>query len=193
MLPRWQEAFPAAKSTRLEEAELQAGQSVLVWLRLIADVPPERQIALLHERLGQIAFVALSDIPNDQEAVAAFMAAARGYCNAHATAAILQQVADVVLQGGLWIGEGLMQRLLNVVEKITPAANGGSHDWAATLTEREKEVALAIADGRNNKEIGSQLGITERTVKAHVGTILNKLQVRDRLQLALVISGQHHH
>jgi len=193
MLPRWQEAFPKARAARLEAAAPQAGQPVLVWLRLVAGIPAERQIASLRERFGQIGFVVLSDIPNDQEAIAAFSAAARGYCNSHAASALLRQVADVVLQGGIWIGEGLMQRLLNVVEKITPAdktADINEQDWAAPLTEREREVALVIAEGQSNREIAARLGITERTVKAHVGMILNKLQVRDRLQLALVIKGR---
>lgn len=189
MLPRWKDAFPTARAVRLEKAEPQPGHPVLPWLRLAAGIPAERQIAFLRERFGQIGFVVLSDIPTDQEAIAAFSAAARGYCNSHAAAALLRQVADVVLQGGLWIGEDMMQRLLTVVEKI-PSSEKERQGWAGPLTEREREVALVIAEGQSNREIAARLGITERTVKAHVGMILNKLQVRDRLQLALVIKGR---
>ena len=60
---------------------------------------------------------------------------------------------------------------------------------ARTLTEREREVARAVARGAANKEIARELAITERTVKAHVGAILEKLGARDRLQLSLIVNG----
>jgi DNA-binding NarL/FixJ family response regulator len=50
-------------------------------------------------------------------------------------------------------------------------------------------VARAIAEGGSNKEIARRLGITERTVKLHVGAVLEKLGVRDRLQVALIVKG----
>jgi DNA-binding NarL/FixJ family response regulator len=100
-------------------------------------------------------------------------------------------VADVVLQGGLWIGESLMQRLLQGTARIPmPAPVGAPSDWAALLTEREREVALAVAEGASNKEVARRLSITERTVKAHAGAIFEKLGVRDRLQLSLVVHGR---
>ena len=83
-----------------------------------------------------------------------------------------------------------MQRLIGVVDAVPPPESAKLNDWAAPLTDREREVAATIAAGSSNKEIARQLGITERTVKAHVGAILEKLQVRDRLQLALLMSGR---
>ncbi len=68
-----------------------------------------------------------------------------------------------------------------------PVAEGAG--WAQTLTEREREVAKAVAQGASNKEIARQLDITERTIKAHVGAILEKLGARDRLQLSLIVNG----
>jgi DNA-binding NarL/FixJ family response regulator len=57
------------------------------------------------------------------------------------------------------------------------------------LTAREQETAALLARGASNKEIARQLDITERTVKAHVGAMLEKLGVRDRLRLSLIING----
>ncbi len=65
-----------------------------------------------------------------------------------------------------------------------------NHGWEEDLTERERETAHHIARGASNKEIARELGITERTVKAHVGAILEKLNLRDRLQIALRVNGQ---
>jgi DNA-binding NarL/FixJ family response regulator len=145
----------------------------------------------IRKRLGDVPIVVLSDQPTDEEALSCFAAGARGYCNTHATAELLRRVADVVLQGGLWIGESLMQRLLQGTARIPmPAPVGAPSDWAALLTEREREVALAVAEGASNKEVARRLSITERTVKAHAGAIFEKLGVRDRLQLSLVVHGR---
>ena len=78
-----------------------------------------------------------------------------------------------------------MKRLLSA--PMPKAALIINNMWASSLTEREFEVAKAVALGASNKEIATQLGITERTIKAHVGAVLEKLQVRDRLQLALLV------
>lgn len=120
------------------------------------------------------------------EALAVFSLAARGYCNAHAGKEVLQNVASVVAQGGLWIGESIMQRLLAAPIPVV-LVHSTSNAWSAQLTERELEVAKAVARGGSNKEIAAQLGVTERTIKAHVGAIFEKLKLRDRLQLALLV------
>ncbi|MCH8282968.1 MAG: helix-turn-helix transcriptional regulator, partial [Chloroflexi bacterium] len=63
-------------------------------------------------------------------------------------------------------------------------------DSLTILTERERAVALAVAEGRSNKEVARLLDITERTVKAHLGAAFRKLGVRDRMQLVLKLSRQ---
>ena len=60
--------------------------------------------------------------------------------------------------------------------------------WARHIDPRP--AVVIAARGSSNKEIAKALGITERTVKAHVGAILDKLQVRDRLQLSLIVNGR---
>jgi DNA-binding NarL/FixJ family response regulator len=59
----------------------------------------------------------------------------------------------------------------------------------AILSSREREVLALIAEGDGNKQIGKKLGLTEGTVKCHVGSILGKLQVEDRTQ-ALIVALQ---
>jgi len=165
-----------------------------VWLRLEQGVPVAVQMERLVPRLRLVPCVVLSDLPTDEEAIAAFSAGARGYCNTHAVAQVLTQIAAVVLQGGLWIGESLMQRLVSATSRVQAQASGAAAavgpSWSKGLTDREKEVAATLAAGASNKEIARALGITERTVKAHVGAILEKLHVRDRLQLSLVVNAQ---
>jgi len=189
LLPRWREAFPDATAANPGGAFPVPAGTAMVWLRLGKQGSVAGQVEAVRARIGALPLVILSSTPSDEEAMACFAAAARGYCNAHATAENLRQVAAVVLQGGLWIGESLMQRLLvatssATAKPVSPDEDAGP-DPLAVLTEREQTVAKAVATGASNKEIARQLGITERTIKAHVGAILEKLNVRDRLQLAL--------
>jgi len=165
--------------------------SEFVWLRLRAGLPVAEQVQRVRNFAGDAAIVVLSDTPSDDEGMAAFSASARGYCNSHASAEVLRQVATVVGQGGLWIGESLMARLLVGVNRLPPRAVSPSQVLQEKLTEREREVALAVSRGASNKEVARQLGITERTVKAHVSIIFTKLAVQDRLHLALRIRELH--
>lgn len=192
LLPRWRQAFPAAACAPLGSKRSSSSQPMTIWLRLRPGTTVAQQIAAVRQEFGGAAYVVLSDTPNDDEALAAFSSAARAYCNTHAGAEVLQKVAAVVSQGGVWIGEPLMQRLLAAPQHLPVPAATGEKDWTDVLTEREQEVARTIVAGASNKEIARQLGITERTVKAHVGAILDKLQVRDRLQLALLIRDRQY-
>jgi DNA-binding NarL/FixJ family response regulator len=60
-------------------------------------------------------------------------------------------------------------------------------DRLSALTTREMQIARAVAEGRGNRDIATQLGITEQTVKNHLTSIFEKVGVATRLQLALVI------
>ena len=196
MLPRWSEAFQEGRAGKVPTVKVgvKLVNADMIWLRLEQELPVAIQLERLAPKLRQIPCVVLSDRPTDEEALAAFAAGARGYCNTHAAAQMLIQVAAVVLQGGLWIGESLMQRLVGATNRLqalpSAAATEKNETWSKTLTDREEQVARTLAGGASNKEIARMLGITDRTVKAHVGAILEKLQVRDRLQLSLIVNGR---
>ena len=106
---------------------------------------------------GEARVIVLANHPDNEEALALFAVGIRGYCNAHATVANLRQVANVVRQGGLWIGETLMQRLLVSTQAAlshgaiggatSDAAAGASAASLSALTKREQEVARAVASG----------------------------------------------
>jgi DNA-binding NarL/FixJ family response regulator len=71
-------------------------------------------------------------------------------------------------------------------DDTAPALVAGPDDELGALTEREREVLGAVAEGLTNKEIGQRLFISERTVGVHVGHIFDKLQVRTRVQASRV-------
>ena len=181
----WRAAFPEAGCAR--PSEPLAGQGT-IWVLVPPGQPAARLVGPIRRRAGERPLVILADEPTEDDALAALEAGAAGYCNSHAAPEVLKQVATVVGNGGLWVGQRLMQRLLAGTARLVPASSTAG-DWAAPLTEREREVAQAVAQGASNKEIARQLDITERTVKAHVGAILEKLGARDRLQLSLIVNG----
>ncbi|WP_374246205.1 LuxR C-terminal-related transcriptional regulator [Zoogloea sp.] len=135
---------------------------------------------------GLIILAAASN-PDDDQGLAVLNAGASGYCHSHAPIDTLRQALDVIASGELWVGRALLSRLLRLVDTRLPRA--GLVDWATPLTEREREVAQLAAVGDSNHTIALALGITERTVKAHLKAIFEKLDLTDRLQLALRVHG----
>ncbi|UXY14238.1 response regulator transcription factor [Chitiniphilus purpureus] len=132
--------------------------------------------------------VAASTVPDASEHVAALAAGCRGYAHAYAPLADWHRVLETVLNGGFWIGQEVMQQLLGGLQRTLPHTSA-TPGWQARLSEREQEVARLAARGEPSKLIARQLGITERTVKAHLSAIFAKLGVADRLQLALLVNG----
>lgn len=181
----WRDAFPEAKAARAVEGRTPGR---LVWLLVPPGQAAAKHVAAQRRHSGDSPLVVLADVPDEEDALAALGAGASGYCNGHAAPEVLRQVATVVENGGLWVGQRLMQRLLAGTARLAPAPSGNA-SWRNGLTPREIEVAQAVAQGASNKEIARQFEITERTVKAHVGALLDKLGVRDRLQLSLVVNG----
>lgn len=171
--------MPGRLTHALPEAEL-------LWLLLPRGPRVGEVIAGALPVVAGRPFIVLADEPSEDEALAALAAGAAGYCNGHAAAVVLQQVATVVANGGIWVGQGLMRRLLASTTRVLPPTES---DWRSRLSPREQEAASLLARGASNKEIARELDITERTVKAHVAAMLDKFGARDRLQLSLIING----
>ena len=129
--------------------------------------------------------VAASMRPNDEEGKEALAAGAKGYIHAYVTTTALDTVLKTVQAGNVWLGPTLLARLLRQIDERVPRTN----DWAAGLTLREKEVAERVAIGHSNQAIADELGISERTVRAHVSATFEKLGVTDRLMLSLKVHG----
>ena len=195
---RWQQAFAkgqgvAASALAQSVLDLQANQFV-VWLS--NDDPQWPQmLALALQTCTDARVVLLSSAPTPDEGVAALNAGALGYTHAYALPELLREVATVVALGGVWTGPELLKRLVAKTHEalsLLPIAAAPSSERAldaarawANLSARELQVAQAVAEGRSNKEVADLLSISERTVKAHLGAVFEKLCIRDRLQLVL--------
>lgn len=139
--------------------------------------------------------IALSHQPNDDEGIAVLRAGARGYCNAYIDPRLLAKAVTTVQNGEAWVGRRLTDRLVALVGQPIAAQVDTDYgqDVLDALTAREQEIARHIGGGSSNRAIAQRLGITERTVKAHLGSVFAKLGVHDRLQLALLVTGRTHY
>lgn len=179
---RWRQAFPRAEIVTALPATLPAGS--VVWLH---NLTPAQHLG--SDRPAGIRFVVMDDEPSDDKGLEALAQGASGYCNAHATPELLRAIESVIRNNGLWVGESLLNRLIGGISIRSPmAGRHQEHPALQTLSGREREVALCVARGESNKEIARQLDLAERTIKAHLTGIFEKLGVRDRLQLALLLS-----
>ncbi|PWF21740.1 response regulator transcription factor [Corticimicrobacter populi] len=125
---------------------------------------------------------------DDAEATRALAMGAWGYFHAYVPATALAHILQTVSLGEIWIGRSLVQRLLRQVSQVGTEQAG----WMSGLTEREIDVARRAAGGISNQGIADELGISERTVRAHLSAIFEKLGVTDRLALALKVHGIQH-
>ena len=190
---RWLAAFPQHRWgdwARLS-AEVQPGD--VVWLSVGYPLWLEVISQILQQHPG-VTVVVMSPVPDQTEGLRAINQGARGYCHLYAVPELLQDVGQVVAQGGLWVGPELMERIVAATRQLLERAPSAAERLPAAdlsaLSARELEVAQAVAAGKSNREVAEQLFISERTVKAHLGAVFEKLGVRDRLQLALHLSGR---
>jgi DNA-binding NarL/FixJ family response regulator len=190
-LSSWREALPGAQLlSRAELARQRFTGAGVIWSRLHAGEPLDAALAGI-ERSGGQPLVLLCDLPDEALVLAALERGAAGCCNSRAAPEVLRQVALVVANGGLWVGQSLLRQLVGATARRLGQLpeEAKKDDWGDALSEREREVAGLVAGGASNKEVAERLAITERTVKAHLSAIFEKLGVRDRLQLSLRING----
>jgi DNA-binding NarL/FixJ family response regulator len=134
----------------------------------------------------------------DEYAFSALRAGASGFLLKDVPPADLVGAIRTVARGDAVVSPRVTRRLLeeyaDKLPDLSPNGAGGSGAGSADpalaqLTEREREVLLAVADGLSNAEIAARLYVSEATVKSHVGRLLAKLGLRDRVQ-AVVFAFQ---
>ena len=182
---RWRDAFADGLYFTWDVAVSAQIKADVVWLSAAASGWKDL-LAKALQHFVNVPVVVVSNIPGENEALAAIVTGARGYCHAWSSPEQFREIVQVVSRGGYWVGSALMSRLIGVVNKNLSVVD----ELPGELSEREAEVAREVVAGRSNKEIARVLGITERTVKAHLGAVFAKLGVRDRLQLALRLTSE---
>ena len=134
-------------------------------------------------------FFLLSDMPNEEEGIAFLKLGISGYGNTYISPARLTEAVKVILAGGVWLGQKVIQQLiLEAASRAAEQEAPASGEALAGLTKMERKVAEAVAKGQTNLEIAGDLKITERTVKAHLTSVYEKTKTGNRLSLALLIN-----
>ena len=144
--------------------------------------------AVMRERWPNLKLLILTTFNDDEYALQALKLGASGYMLKDADPAQLLQAIRSVLAGGLSLGDQVaakvMPRLLGQESAaMSRAPENGPTDM--TLTPRELDVIRFVGMGRSNREIAAELSLSQGTVKNHISQALDKLELRDRTQLAI--------
>jgi two-component system, NarL family, nitrate/nitrite response regulator NarL len=116
--------------------------------------------------------------------LAALKAGARGYVLKGIAPRDLAQVVRSAHAGEIYVSPTLAG------EMLVSLSRGPAADPCQELTEREREILGLIGQGMTNREIGKQIFLSEKTIKHYVSNILQKLQLRSRLEAALFVTHQ---
>lgn len=154
--------------------------------RIVAEFPATRVLVLTTFDL-------------DEYAIGAIQAGASGFLLKDARPTELVDAIRRVASGDAAMAPAVTARMIERMRATAPgalfaaqpdAAGAPVHEDLAELTDRELDVLRLIAAGKNNTEIGADLFLSESTVKTHVGRVLSKLQLRDRVH-AVIFAKQH--
>ena len=136
--------------------------------------------------------IILTTFDLDEYAYAALRAGASGFLLKDAPPADLISAIRAVASGDAVVAPSTTRRLLSSLAHQLPRSDtrDDNHPRLQLLTPREREVMVAVSRGLSNAEIAEALVLSEATVKTHVGRILAKLDLRDRVQIVVFAYDQ---
>jgi DNA-binding NarL/FixJ family response regulator len=149
----------------------------------VVSLDGDESLSQLEETLGRLPAVVLAATPQEYRGATLTTGAPRGYLLQHAGGEEIAAALQAVVRGLIVLDPAVAAQM-----QPTPAAPRVSADEEAgePLTEREREVLRLLALGLPNKAIALRLGISEHTVKFHVGAILAKLGAASRTEAVMV-------
>jgi DNA-binding NarL/FixJ family response regulator len=138
-----------------------------------------RALSASQSRVRSILLTAGAD---REQMVEALMLGARGLVLKESATELLYKCIRCVVNNEYWFGR---DRVPDLIEALRRTGGPVEVAPAATLTKRELQVVAAIIAGASNRDVSSQLGLSEQTVKNHLSNIFDKVGVSNRLELAL--------
>ena len=132
--------------------------------------------------------IVLTTFEADQQVMSALRAGASGFLVKDTPPAEIINAVRVVASGDAIISPSVTRTLLSHLgDAENSERRRAAAERLATLTDREREVAVAIGSGASNAEVAGSLFMSEATVKAHVSRLFSKLDVANRVQIAIVV------
>ncbi|MGB5061245.1 MAG: response regulator transcription factor [Candidatus Promineifilaceae bacterium] len=168
-----------------EEAFTLAAELLPDVLLLDITMPGEGGIAAARRitAVWPVVRIIMLTVSEDQDnLIAALKAGARGYVLKGVSARELANAVRTVAEGDVYISPSLAGGILY---EMTHAPTQ-QYDPLSSLTDREREILGLVADGLTNREIGEKLHLAEKTIKHYMTNVLQKLQVRSRVEAALL-------
>ena len=157
-------------------------ESLAATITKILETAPHTRIIILKRTTG-----------NSIDQMSLFRTGAHGFCADDIRPDLLVKAVHAVCQGEIWVPRQLITQLIGELahEKSTGAhkLSQAVAESVECLTPRELQVAKMVHLGGNNKVIARELEISERTVKAHLSAIFRKLDIENRLHLALFFNN----
>ncbi len=130
-----------------------------------------------------IKIVILTSHNDEKEVIDSLKAGANAYCSKDINPSRLKEVVRSVLDGASWFDPSIAHVVLKAATNTNISNSEQQSEY--NLTSREKQILKLITEGYSNNEIAKELFVSINTTKAHVASILQKLEVDDRLQAAL--------
>jgi DNA-binding NarL/FixJ family response regulator len=109
----------------------------------------------------------------------------KSYLGKKTSKIIIDQAIKTVLQGNVWVYPELMSYIIKMIVDNNEPNN---YEVLEKLSPKEQEVAKFVAKGYSNKEIAKEMDVQLITVKKHLGSIFEKLHIRDRVSLAILLN-----
>lgn len=164
-------------------------------------------VVTIRNLFPELKIIAFPNQTSQSAALRMFSQGVNGQCAPFIGIEQLALVLSVVATGEIWGGKTFIENLINESARKASAAqiteNRGQRrgddkrlkndETLAQLSQREMDVAKLVGKGLNNKKIAQDLDITDRTVKAHLTAIFKKLELRDRLSVALLVQNSSYH
>lgn len=129
-----------------------------------------------------LRLIVIGPAGNDGLVMDSIIGGARAYLDLTAGPRVVREAIEVVVSGSIWAPRRLLSRL---IDRLLLSAERGAHALGPQLTAREHQVMDLILQARSNREIARELGIEERTVKAHVGRLMRKTGAENRIDLSM--------
>ena len=142
-----------------------------------------RATAQIHAEFPEIAILVLSTFSTDRYVVDLLRAGASGYLVKDALPKDIVAAVHAVAAGESVLSPDVTRHVVRGLEESTPATLEPDAELMSVLTEKELQIAALVADGLSNREMAQHLFVTESTIKARFVKIMEKLGVRDRVQI----------
>jgi DNA-binding NarL/FixJ family response regulator len=130
--------------------------------------------------------VMLTSYPDEEAVLSAIVAGASGYLLKQIRGRDLVAALETVGRGGSLLDPAVTERVLERIRRI--ASGASESDEISQLTSQERKILLLVAEGKTNKEIASEIFLSDKTVKNYVSSILAKLNLERRAQAAAFVA-----